>query len=113
MATAAGNIAAFRALGVPMCLDDFGAGAAAFRYLREFQIDFVKIDGAYVQRAPLGPRERSFITSMVDLAAAVGARVIAEMVETEEEAQLMRVLGVEFGQGWLFGRPGRLPGTLR
>ncbi len=92
-----------------MCLDDFGAGAAAFRYLRDFQIDVLKIDGQYVRRAPLGTRERSFVTSMVDLAAAVGARVIAEQVETLEEAHLMRVLGVEFGQGWLFGRPGSLP----
>jgi EAL domain-containing protein (putative c-di-GMP-specific phosphodiesterase class I) len=113
MATAAANIAAFRELGIPVCLDDFGAGGAAFRYLREFQVDFVKIDGQYVRRAALGPRERSFVTSMVDLAAGVGARVIAECVETEAEAQLMRVLGVELGQGWLFGRPGVLPGKDR
>ena len=113
MATAAASIAELRARGVRVCLDDFGAGAAAFRYLREFQVDIVKIDGLYVRRAPLGARERSFVTSMVDLAAAVGARVIAEMVETEAEAQLMRVLGVEFGQGWLFGRPGTLPGRTR
>jgi EAL domain-containing protein (putative c-di-GMP-specific phosphodiesterase class I) len=113
MVTAAASIAELRALGIQVCLDDFGAGAAAFRYLREFQVDVVKIDGLYVRRATLGARERSFVTSMVDLAAAVGARVIAEMVETEEEAQLMRLLGVEFGQGWLFGRPGTLPGRTR
>ncbi len=111
MATTAASIAAFRNFGVPVCLDDFGAGAAAFRYLREFQIDYVKIDGLYVRRAPQGARERSFLTSMVDLAAGVGARVIVEQVETEEQAQLMRLLGVEFGQGWLFGRPGVLPGV--
>jgi EAL domain-containing protein (putative c-di-GMP-specific phosphodiesterase class I) len=113
MVTAAASIAELRALGLQVCLDDFGAGAAAFRYLREFQVDVVKIDGLYVRRAALGPRERGFVTSMVDLAAAVGARVIAEMVETEEEARLMRLLGVEFGQGWLFGRPGTLPGPAR
>lgn len=113
MQVAAASIAAIRSLGVAVCLDDFGAGAAAFRYLREFQFDFVKIDGRYVRNAPLGTRERSFVASMVDLAAAVGARVIAEMVETDEQAQLMRMLGVEFGQGWLFGRPGLLPGTDR
>jgi EAL domain-containing protein (putative c-di-GMP-specific phosphodiesterase class I) len=110
IAAAAARIADLRAHGVRVCLDDFGAGAAAFRYLREFQVDVVKIDGQYVRRAPMGGRERGFVTSMVGLAAAVGARVIAEQVETEEEAQLMRVLGVEFGQGWLFGRPGLLPG---
>lgn len=109
-AGAAARLADLRTQGVRVCLDDFGAGAAAFRYLREFGVDVVKIDGQYVRRAALGPRERSSVTAMVDLAAAVGARVIAEQVETEEEAQLMRVLGVELGQGWLFGRPGALPG---
>jgi EAL domain-containing protein (putative c-di-GMP-specific phosphodiesterase class I) len=113
MATASDIVAAIRAPGVAVCLDDFGTGAAAFRYLREFQVDYVKIDGAFVRRARLGPRERSFVTSIVDLAGAAGARVIAEMVETEDEAQLMRLLGVEYAQGWLFGRPGRLPGKLR
>jgi EAL domain-containing protein (putative c-di-GMP-specific phosphodiesterase class I) len=113
MEVAAANIAAIRACGAAVCLDDFGAGAAAFRYLREFQFDFVKIDGRYVRNAPLGTRERSFVASMVDLAGAVGARVIAEMVETDEEAQLMRMLGVEFGQGYLFGRPGVLPASDR
>jgi EAL domain-containing protein (putative c-di-GMP-specific phosphodiesterase class I) len=112
-AGAAARITDLRALGVRVCLDDFGAGAAAFRYLREFQVDVVKIDGQYVRRAALGPRERSFVTAMVDLAATVGARVTAEQVETEEEAQLMRVLGVELGQGWLFGRPGPVPGHPR
>ena len=43
----------------------------------------------------------------------VGAQVVAEMIETEEEAALMRELGVQFGQGWLFGRPGTLPGARR
>lgn len=113
VAAAAVNIGAFRELGIGVCLDDFGAGAAAFTYLREFPVDFVKIDGLYVTRAALGSRERSFVSSMVDLASSVGARVIAERIETEAEAQLMRLLGVEFGQGWLFGRPGMLPGESR
>lgn len=113
MATAAATIKRIREAGAPVCLDDFGAGAASFRYLREFSIDYVKIDGPYVQRALLGARERGFVSSMVELAATVGARVVAEMIETEEQAQLMRTLGVEFGQGWLFGRPDVLPGTWR
>ncbi len=109
MTAAAASIERMRAAGVPMCLDDFGAGAAAFRYLNEFKIDFVKIDGLYVQRAMLGDRERGFVTAMVELAGKVGARVIAEMIETQEQADTMQALGVEFGQGWLFGHPGMLP----
>ncbi|MDE2576426.1 MAG: EAL domain-containing protein, partial [Rhodospirillales bacterium] len=113
MEGAADSIARLRAAGVPVCIDDFGAGAAAFRYLRAFGVDFVKIDGSYVRAATGSARERGFIASMVDLAGAVGARIIAEMIETEEQAMLMSRMGVPFGQGWLFGRPGRLPGALR
>ncbi len=100
-----------RAAGVAVCIDDFGAGSAAFRYLRDFRVDFVKIDGAYVRAAAAGPRERGIVASMRDLAQTVDAAVIAEMVETEAEAALMVELGVDFAQGYLFGRPGRLPGA--
>lgn len=113
MTQAAGAIAALRDLDIAVCLDDFGAGGAAFRYLREFGVDYVKIDGLYVRAATRGTRERGFVASMVELAKTVGAQVVAEMIETEEEAALMRELGVQFGQGWLFGRPGTLPGARR
>jgi EAL domain-containing protein (putative c-di-GMP-specific phosphodiesterase class I) len=98
--------------GVPLCLDDFGAGFAAFRYLQEFKVEFVKIDGSFVRQAAAGARENGFISAMVELARCVGANTIAEMVETEEVARIVEELGVQFGQGWLFGRPGSLPGSL-
>jgi len=113
MAGAAESIARLRAAGVPVCLDDFGAGAAAFRYLRAFQVDYVKIDGAYVRAAAASARERGFVSAMVELAGSAGAEVIAEMIETPEQADLMRTLGVQYGQGWLFGKPGLLPGQRR
>ena len=110
MAGAAQTVAALREAGVAVCLDDFGAGAANFRYLGEFPVDYVKIDGSHVRAAVAGERERGFVASLVELAVGVGATVVAEMVETAEQAQLMGELGVDLGQGWLFGRPGRLPG---
>jgi len=113
MDAAAATIARLRSIGVPVCLDDFGAGAAAFRYLQQFRIDYVKIDGAFVRAAVSGPRERAMVASMVELAVAAGAQTVAEMVETEEQAALMAELGVHHGQGWLFGRPGGLPGAKR
>jgi EAL domain-containing protein (putative c-di-GMP-specific phosphodiesterase class I) len=113
MPEAAAGIAQLRQIGVPVCIDDFGAGAAAFRYLREFRVDYVKIDGAFVRAATYGARERGFVAAMVEIARAVDARIVAEMVETEEQAALMAGLGVSFGQGWLFGRPGALPGRRR
>jgi EAL domain-containing protein (putative c-di-GMP-specific phosphodiesterase class I) len=109
--SAAESVAGLRAASVPVCIDDFGAGSAAFRYLREFRVDYVKLDGAYVRGALHSAREHGFLLSMVELANFVGAKVIAEMIETEPQAQLMREMGVQFGQGWLFGRPGALPGS--
>lgn len=90
---------------IPVCLDDFGAGAAAFRYLRAFKVDYVKVDGIYVANALQSERDRGFISAMVDLAKTVGAQVVAERIETEAEAALMLELGVRYGQGYLFGKP--------
>ena len=113
LGAATGALARLRAMGVGLCLDDFGAGAAAFRYLQQFRVDYVKIDGSFVQAAQQGGRERAMVASMVELAANAGAQTVAEMIETEEQAALMRELGVDQGQGWLFGRPGGLPGAKR
>ena len=112
VASAAESVANLRAAGIPVCIDDFGAGSAAFRYLREFRVDYVKLDGAYVRGALHNAREYGFLLSMVELANFVGAKVIAETIETEPQAKLMNEVGVEYGQGWLFGRPGSLPGSL-
>ena len=107
------TLAALRAAGVEVAIDDFGAGSAAFRYLRDFRVDHVKIDGSYVRAAASSQRDQAFVVSMRELAHGLGAAVIAEMIETEETADLMRALGVTFGQGYLFGRAGHLPGSRR
>lgn len=112
VSAAAESLAALRAASIPVCLDDFGAGSAAFRYLREFRVDYVKLDGAYVRGASRNAREHGFLLSMVELANFVGAKTIAEMIETEEQTALMADMGVQFGQGYLFGRPGALPGSM-
>ena len=108
-AEAVRTIAALRERGVTLCIDDFGAGAAAFRYLRAFRVDLVKIDGAYLQNAMRSEQDRGILTSMADLIRTVGARIVSERIETEDEAALMRSLGADYGQGWLYGRPGALP----
>ena len=106
---AARTVAALRERGLPLCIDDFGAGAAAFRYLRAFRVDMVKIDGGYLRNAMRSEQDRGILASMVGLIRTVGARSVSERIETEAEAGLMRDLGVDLGQGWLFGRPGALP----
>ncbi len=100
---------ALRGIGVPFCLDDFGAGAADMRLLRALSPNIVKLDGSYVPGIVTASRERSFVAGMVEISRAGGATVVAERVETAQEAEILAGLGVDFGQGWLFGHPGELP----
>ncbi len=113
MASATGTLAALREAGVPVCLDDFGAGAAGFRYLRDFPVDFIKIDGTFLRAAMDGARERAMLASMTSLAHDARAKVVVETIETVEHEALCRAIGADLGQGWLYGRPGQLPGSLR
>ncbi|WP_374764437.1 EAL domain-containing protein [Yunchengibacter salinarum] len=94
-----------RAHGFRVYLDDFGAGAAGFQYLREIQVDALKIDGAYIRNALTSPRDRAFLKSMVTLCKELGVETVGEWVETREHAELLRDMGVTFGQGFYFGRP--------
>ncbi len=103
------TVEALRGRGMTLCIDDFGAGAAAFRYLRAFRVDLVKIDGGYLRNAMRSEHDRGILASMVGLIRTVGARSVSERIETEAEAGLIQGLGVDLGQGWLFGRPGALP----
>jgi EAL domain-containing protein (putative c-di-GMP-specific phosphodiesterase class I) len=106
------TIDSLRARGFAVCIDDFGAGAASLRYLRQFEVDYAKIDGAYVRGAETSLRDRELLAQMVDLCRAVGARVIAEQIETEAQIAIVTELGIELGQGHLLGKPGHLPGLV-
>ena len=74
-------------------------------------MDYLKIDGPYVQGAANNRQDRNLVASILDLARSVGVRVIAEMIETEDQARIMQEMGVDLGQGWLYGRAGALPST--
>jgi EAL domain-containing protein (putative c-di-GMP-specific phosphodiesterase class I) len=98
-------LAVLRTAGHAVCLDDFGAGATAYQYLRELEVDFVKIDGAYVRDALTTPNGKAFLRSMTTLCKELKIDTIGEMVETEAEATFLLEAGVDYGQGYLFGRP--------
>lgn len=100
---------ALQSLKVPFCLDDFGAGAADIRMLRTLGADIVKLDGSYMAGVTEDGPERAFVAGMADIARAAGVEIVAERVEKEPEVEALRQLGIHFGQGWLFGRPGALP----
>ena len=100
---------ALRSLEVPFCLDDFGAGAIDIRLLRELRPNIVKLDGSYIPGVVQGGRERALIAGMVEIGRGAGAEIVAERIETRAEADALQALGVQYGQGWLFGRPLPLP----
>lgn len=102
------RLAALRAAGVRVCLDDFGVGAASLDHLRRLKVDLVKIDGSFVRQIGQ-PRTRAMAAAVVDLCRTLDVPTVAEMVETEAEAAALQDLGVHYGQGWLFGRPGPTP----
>ncbi len=100
----------FRELGIHVCLDDFGVGAAAFEYLRCLKVDFVKIDGSFVREAAHSKFSGGFIKSIAALCTDLGIETIAEFVEDDASARLLLASGVDHGQGWHFGKPdGKVP----
>jgi EAL domain-containing protein (putative c-di-GMP-specific phosphodiesterase class I) len=100
---------ALRELGVQVGIDDFGTGYSMLAYLDRFPLDFLKVDRSFVARLGQGPRPDALVQAIVSIAHAHGLTVTAEGVETPEQAQALRALGCERGQGWLFGRPAPAP----
>lgn len=98
-----------RRAGHRICLDDFGAGAASFPYIQALPVDFVKIDGSYVKRLGGSPRDDAILRAMVGLCREVRVQVIAEMVETPDQAAQLNAWGFELAQGYHFGRPADQP----
>lgn len=108
LALASRAIGALRDMGFAVCIDDFGAGSASLDYLRHFEVDFVKIDGRFISQ--LGERrDAAVLRHVVALCADLGVKTIAEGVETKEVAEAARALGVDYGQGWHFGKPTATP----
>jgi EAL domain-containing protein (putative c-di-GMP-specific phosphodiesterase class I) len=103
------HIQALRGLGSLVCLDDFGAGAASFAYLQQLRLDIVKIDGRYVRELAANGRDAAMVRHLVRLCGELKVRTVAEMVETKEVQAVVRAAGVDFAQGWLYGRPNESP----
>jgi len=95
----------FRRNGIQISLDDMGAGAASFEYIRALTVDFVKIDGAYVRDVLKNQRDAAILKCMSRLCSDLKMGTIAEMVETKEQMLLLKQMGVDYGQGWLFSKP--------
>jgi EAL domain-containing protein (putative c-di-GMP-specific phosphodiesterase class I) len=93
---------AVRALGFKIALDDFGTGYSSLRYLADFRFDKIKIDRAFVTAIHERKRAMTIIQSVVTLGRGLGMQIVAEGVETEAEASVMRLMGVTELQGFFF-----------
>jgi len=103
------RLAGLREAGIKVCLDDYGVGAASLTYLHKLSIDILKLDGGFVREIETDAKVRTLATHLAGLCRDLKIATVAEMVETEGQAAAIKSLGVDFGQGWLFGRPTETP----
>jgi len=94
-----------KALGVVLALDDFGTGYSSLASLHQFPVDVVKIDRSFTSQVDTRPHHRVLVQATVMVARSLGMSTVVEGVETEAQAALVRQLGCDKGQGYLFGRP--------
>ncbi|MEO6155001.1 MAG: EAL domain-containing protein, partial [Thermomonas sp.] len=92
-------------LGCQFALDDFGTGFCSFGYLRDLDVDYLKIDGSFVRDLDNDDLSEAVVRSITDIAHVLGKRAIAEQAETELQLEHLRRLGVDYGQGYVFQRP--------
>jgi diguanylate cyclase len=102
---AAESLREIRALGVQISLDDFGTAYSSLCWLRKLPIDKVKIDRSFVSGMARDPQDLAIVKSIIDLAKAFRHDVVAEGVETVEQLRMLRELGVDHAQGFLFAQP--------
>ncbi len=98
-------IRALKKKGCRFALDDFGSGMSSFLYLKNLPVDFLKIDGGFVKDITHDPMDLALVRSINDIGHVVGMKTIAEFVENEEVLRKLKVLGVDYAQGYLFGQP--------
>ncbi len=91
--------------GFRLALDDFGSGYSSFLYLAELPVSFLKIEGWMVRNMVSNERVRAMVESMIVLSKKLNITTIAECVENRETADMLRDMGVDWGQGYYFGRP--------
>jgi diguanylate cyclase (GGDEF)-like protein len=92
-------------LGCGFALDDFGTGANSLMYLKTLQVSRVKIDGSFIRDVLTDRNSHATVKAIVELAKGLGIETVAEYVETAEIAEHVRVLGVDYAQGYAYGRP--------
>lgn len=91
--------------GCHIALDDFGAGFSSFSYLKNLPVDFIKIDGSFVQNMAADALDQAMVRSIIDVARTLGKRTVAESVQDAKTVELLTASGVDFMQGYYLGEP--------
>jgi diguanylate cyclase (GGDEF)-like protein/PAS domain S-box-containing protein len=92
-------------LGCLFALDDFGSGVSSFSYLKNLPVDFLKIDGEFVRDIATNPINLAMVKSINEIGHVMGKKTIAEYVEDRQTVDLLKEIGVDYAQGFIFSRP--------
>ena len=92
-------------VGIGLALDDFGTGMASFEYLKSMPFDVVKIDGSFVKDMHTDPTDRAVIKYIHEIAELNSQETVAEYVETQEDVDRLKEIGITYGQGYFLGKP--------
>jgi diguanylate cyclase (GGDEF)-like protein/PAS domain S-box-containing protein len=105
LADAAIFIQGVRAAGVKVSLDDFGAGASSFGYLKNLPVDVLKIDGQFIRNVVKDPLDEAAVRCFIEVAQLMGLKTVAEFVDNEAVLARLKTMGVDYAQGFLIHRP--------
>jgi diguanylate cyclase (GGDEF)-like protein len=109
MAVVQSTLDQLRRLGVTLAIDDFGTGYSNLGYLKQFEIQTLKIDQSFVRKVCTSPPDQAIVRAIVNMATQLDLTTVAEGIETDEVAQTLKNLGCEMGQGYLWSQA--LPAT--
>jgi len=103
---------ALRKLGCSFALDDFGSGMSSFTYLKNFDVDYLKIDGTFVKEMHINKIDHAMVRSISSVAEAMNIKTVAEFVENEDILSELKSIGVHYGQGLYLGAPVTVNGLI-